>query len=266
MNVMLCKDFDKTRAVYPCAVSPKIDGVRAFYSPGDTFLISRNQKPIWGMDHLITQLAKLKMPIDMELTVPGMEFNQLSGIIRNHQVTPEVTAHIIDTPIPGATWTERRSLLKQAMQTAQWTDAMATAFWLIPHYKVNSETELQIYYKRFIVDNYEGAVIKTFDHHYRNTRSFDWMRIVPSVSIDVKVLKIYEGEGKMKGIAGGFYFMYNNQLCKCGTMLGLTYGDRFDMWVSPNEYIGRTAIVEFKELQPSGKPRQPRFKGWRYDK
>jgi len=257
MDVMLCKDFDPAKVVFPCATSPKLDGVRAFYVPGEKVLWSRNDKPLYGMDHIVNNLQDCNVVVDMELTVPGALFNTASGIVRSHDKTPQVRGHIIDVVTTG-------NLVERQRIISTFDDlAYARA---IPHYRVGNMRQLLDYDARFIGEGYEGSVVKTLDHVYRNTRSYDWMRIVPVHSIDVKVVGIYEGEGKLAGTAGGFTFVFNDQLCKCGTMLGVTHADRFTMWQAPNAYLGRTAIVEFKELQPSGKPRQPRFKGWRYDK
>jgi len=49
-------------------------------------------------------------------------------------------------------------------------------------------------------------------------------------------------------------------------MKGMTYEDRRELLENAESYIDVIAEIEYKNLQPSGKPRQPRFKGWRRDK
>lgn len=257
-KVMLCHDLEDKKVVYPSCVGPKIDGVRAFYEPGASYLISRNDKPIYGMEHIIEQLSNIAHPVDMELSIPGMEFNELSGLIRNHKETPTAVGHIIDMVIPG-TWQERRVIVRSLPESE--------TIKIIPHWKVTNMAQIIAAYTKFLDEGYEGLVWKTLTNKYEDKRSWEWLRLVPNKMIDVEVVSVYEGTGKMKGMAGGFYFEYNGHPdCKCGTMLGIDYQARRDMLEHSYEYIGRTAIVEFKELQPSGKPRQPRFKGWRYDK
>lgn len=256
MKVNLCHDLDWSRLTFPSCVSPKIDGVRAVYEPGCTYLISRNQKPIYGMDHIISELVKQPHIIDMELIVPGMDFNELSGLIRNHAPTPEAIAHVIDVPSIDGTIDTRlghRPLESRIIRN-------------IPHYKVQGIAELKHYYARFIADGYEGLVWKSFDHIYRGHRSWHWLRWVPTATYDVKVIKLYEGVGKLAKMCGGFYFNLNGHLCKCGTMKDISHDERAYMWVYQDQFIGRTAEVEIKEFQPSGMPRQPRFKRWRDDK
>lgn len=255
-TVMLCEDLSRVKLKFPCMVSPKYDGVRATWHPGDTYLTSRNEKPIFGMGHIIEEFSRQGCgPQDMELIVPNMEFNKLSGLIRNHSATPQAVAMVIDTPTEG-------NLLDRLSRRA--TDSACIQG--IPHTMVITFDEISDYYDTYINAGLEGVVVKTLDHKYSGRRSYDWMRLVPVKSIDVLVTGLYEGEGKLKDKCGGFYFVFNGHICKCGTMLGITEDERGYMWFAKNEYIGRTAIVEFKELQPSGKPRQPRSKGWRTDK
>jgi len=256
-KVMLCEDYVPERFKPPMAISPKYDGIRATWHPGDTYLVSRNEKPIYGMEHIIAEFVRQEVgPQDMELVIPGMEFNKLSGLVRNHQRTPEAMAMIIDAPIPKYVLTQRLKL------RAAYSECTTP----IPHHVVNNADSVISAYEKALYDGCEGVVLKTLNHVYSGRRSYDWMRIVPVTSIDVMVTGLYEGEGKLKNKCGGFYFVFNEQVCKCGTMLGITEDERGYMWFAQNEYLGRTAIVEFKELQPSGKPRQPRLKGFRDDK
>lgn len=256
MQVNLCHDLDWSKVSYPSCVSPKIDGIRAVYEPGCSYLISRNQKPIWGMDHIIKDLNRQPHIVDMELTVPGMGFNELSGLIRNHSVTPNARAHVIDIPDVAGFITER--LTRRPFESEHVRH--------IPHYKVLCRKDIDRYYEKFILEGYEGLVWKSFNHVYRGHRSWHWLRLVPTKTYDVEVIKLYEGAGKLAKMCGGFYFKLNGLLCKCGTMKDITHEERAYMWVYQDQYVGRTAEIEIKEFQPSGMPRQPRFKRWRDDK
>ncbi len=253
--VMLCKDYDP-RKFRPGAVSPKVDGVRGYYYPGEKdCLWSRQDKPIHGMRHIIKEIGDYPWPLDMELYVPGAEFNVSSGLVRSHSPTPEVIGHMIDVVRKGDLQ-ERLSFRPPTGQNII----------RLPNYRVSSHGAFMAYHKRFIEQGYEGSVIKSLHHRYEDKRGFDWMREVPIKSEDCECLGVYEGNGKMYGIAGGIWIKFNGIECKCGTMKGLTYEDRRYLLENEDEFIGMVAEIEYKNLQPSGKPRQPRFKGWRYDK
>jgi len=258
-QVRNCKDFEESR-FRPGYTSPKFDGVRGYYYPGETNLASRQDKPIYGMDHIVQGVKHFPFPIDMELFIPGVEFNKLSGIARNHDATPEMQARIIDVPSPGG--------LKERLQRRGQIITLDNTLFIenIPHYWVGTLERFWGLHKQFLDLKLEGSVWKSADHEYLTKRDFDWMREVPVKSEDCEVLGVYEGKGKMLGIAGGIWIKFNGLECKCGTMKGMDYAARKELLDNEDSYIGMVAEIQYKNLQPSGKPRQPRFKGWRYDK
>lgn len=208
------------------------------------------------MEHIVNEFKRQQVgPQDFELTVPGLGFNEASGLIRNHESVPTAVAHIFDSLGSGL-------LAERLRRRASNTEFITR----VPHFIVKNPSEVQYYYEKFLAEGYEGLVWKSLDHEYEYRRSWHWQRLVPATSIDVKVIAFYEGNGKLKGKVGGFYFHFNDQVCKCGTMFGIAEDERVAMWENQDYYKQLTAIVEFKELQPSGQPRQARFKGWRDDK
>ncbi len=253
-RVRNCKDFVPKR-FKPGYTSPKLDGVRAFYYPGQGTLMSRQNKPIYGMDHILEELHDFPHALDMELVVRGLEFNKLSGVIRNHNPTPEVDAHIIDAVVSG-------NLIDRLRLRPLTTSSVSR----IPHYFVNSLEQFWSRHIQFLDEGFEGSVWKSVDHKYLNKRDWDWMREVPVSSEDCVITGFYEGTGKMSGMLGGFYIDFKGLKCKVGTLKGIDYAERVQIWENQNEYIGLVIEVQFKNLQPSGKPRQPRMKGFRYDK
>ncbi len=255
--VMNCKDYEESR-FKPGGASPKVDGVRAYYYPGERDLLwSRQDKPIRGMQHIIYDLEQqnINWPVDMELYVPGLEFNEISGIVRNHQDTPQINAGIIDVVSPGY-------LADRLKRRPQATENIIR----LPYYPVKTHTQFLKFHRKWIDLGFEGSVIKTLDHEYRNNRSYDWMREVPVKSEDCTILDVYEGNGKMSGILGGFMIDFKGLTCKVGTLKDVNYEMRRYIWENPDQYIGLVIEVQYKNLQPTGKPRQPRMKGIRYDK
>lgn len=257
-KVMNCKDKPENHKFGPGYISPKYDGLRGFYYPDKGAIYSRDYTRYVGLDHIVTAFMQnnYKHVADVEIFIPGMEFNKASGLIRSYNPTPEARAMVIDTPsFPG--------LLADRLSARCNVPGIIDP---IPHKLVTDHDEVQYYYEKYLNEGFEGLVWKSADHVYRNQRSYHWIRWVPVHSADCMCLGVYEGNGKMAGIAGGIYIRFNGMECKVGTMLGVDYTEREYMLRYSERYIGRTAIVEYKELQPSGKPRQARFKGWRYDK
>jgi len=256
-RVRNCKDFEEER-FRKGTISPKIDGVRAFYYPGQRNLVSRQNKPIYGMDHIMDQLVGVDVCLDMELHIPGLEFNELSGLIRNHNATPEAIGYVFDSPGQGD--------LRERFDRARGALYKRPALKLVQHYVVKTLPQYMFKHKQFLKEGHEGSVWKSVEHEYLNKRDWNWMRLVPIASEDCEVLDVYEGNGKMAGIAGGILINFKGIVCKCGTMKGLDYAAREELLSNKDYYIGLVAEIQYKNLQPSGKPRQPRFKGWRHDK
>jgi len=261
-KVMNCKDFDEKKFVPGSFGSPKVDGVRAFFYPTEPYLLSRDNKPLRGFDHIIQIFRDHGVldTVDMEIWIPRMaNWNVMAGAIRNHSLVPNARASILDIPSHPLNFIDRLHGVYTLSRMSKFFDAYHQV-------RLTTVDEVHELYRRAIEASFEGLVVKTPDHRYRDTRSYDWMRMVPIHSEDCKVLGVYEGKGKMAYIAGGLFIDFKGIRCKVGTMKGMTYGDRAELWENQDKYIGMTCEVEYKELQPSGKPRQPRFKGWRYDK
>ncbi len=253
-KIMNCKDMDISLIKYKRgAMSPKRDGVRGIYYPGEPKLWTRNEKPIYGMEHIVDDLKTASWPVDMELYVPGMEFNKISGIVRNHDSSPEIIGDIIDVISPG-------HILDRLSKRRDNTPHVKQ----IPHYYCSGVPQYLKLYKRFLNEGYEGSVWKALDQEYTNSRK--WLREVPVKNEDCEVIGVYEGKGKMEGIAGGIFINFNGLECKCGTMKNFTYDDRRKLLENAEYYIGATAEIQYKNLQTSGNPSQPRLKVWRYDK
>lgn len=254
--VMNCIDYDPKK-FKGGALSWKKDGVRAYYYPGQPILWSRDRKPILGMNHIIADLEQQNYPYiaDMELWQPGKEFNEISGIVRDHSPSPDMQGHIIDVVTRGFISDRLKCRPKPTENIFN-----------IDNFRVTTRAQRDRLHLRFLEEGHEGSVLKSFHHLYENKRNWHWMRDVPVKSEDCKCTGVYEGNGKMQGMAGGIFIDFMGIPGKCGTMKGLDYDARRELLENAEDYIGVYAEIQYKNLQPSGLPRQPRFKGWRYDK
>ena len=261
-RVMNCKDWEDEEFIPGSYGSFKYDGVRGFYYPGERVLYSRDNKPLYGFDHIISDLrTRCNRTIDMELILPGYDdWNKMSGAIRNYQQKPDGYAWVIDVPADNLVFEDRRDLILEVASLSKY-------LLIMNQLKLTTLAQANLMYEYAIQNGYEGIVAKTPGHRYKNQRSYHWMRKVPFISVDCKVISIYPGKGKLAGAAGGMFVEApTGAIWKVGTMKGVDFYDRADMLKNPGHYIGRTAEIHFKEYQPSGMPRQPRFKRWRLDK
>ena len=84
---------------------------------------------------------------------------------------------------------------------------------------------------------------------------------------DVYVRKVFEGDGKYAGHAGGFYYSRTPNgpiVGKVGT--GLSDAMRRDLWKSRGSLSGKVATIKFEKELPSGAFFAPVFTRWHPDK
>lgn len=106
----------------------------------------------------------------------------------------------------------------------------------------------------------EGVIIYKLDQPYAHRSKI-------KNDFDVYVTNIFEGSGKYAGrAAGGFEYSLSKggpTVGKVGS--GFTDSERLDMWINPNDYIGRVAKVVTERQYHTGSLRIPIFKEWRYE-
>lgn len=292
-RVMFVKNFDPKKQKYPCLVAPKLDGVRG---RGVSKIYSRQKKEFVGLDHIETFLDqlcdRLGIPNDFdgEVTVPGMAFDKASGLIRSDNPTPEAVFNIFDYPGDKRTKKLRLNRLENIILLGN----NPTPVRIIEHEWCYDETDLMIAYDNYLSDGYEGIVTydpdSEYEDHSPTRRTDSWMRIVPLKTADCKVIGFFEGKKgtKLEGSLGGIIVDYkghevrvgsgfaevtwdNLQKAKKQKMNGPMLQDytrtvRSYIWGHQEEFLGMIAECEFKEETKKGSMRQPRFKGWRYDK
>lgn len=292
--IMLLKTFKSEKIKYPCMAAVKKDGVRARFIGGK--LISRQGHLFIGFDHIEKKLKNFNHELDGELCVPGMAFDEASGLIRSHDPTPEAVYWIFDVPSINISKQHRYGWLLQNLMQSNYIR-------LISHFNIKSESYLMKFYKWSLDKGEEGIVTYDLNSLYEDKRSYDWMRLVPIESADCPVIGFYEGKGKHAGSLGGIIIDYKGHEVRVGTgfsekikksqlnqlvteidkklltlksknVEGYSIGAispawqkiRQFIWDNKDQFLGVIAKLEFKQKTKAGSMRQPRFKTWRWDK
>lgn len=253
-KVMLAKLFNEDKLKLPCYVSPKIDGVRAEFTP--QAFISRNGYPYKGLDYLIDALKGFPN-LDGELDIPGMSFQKSSGLIRNDANTLDAQFNVFDLPHSILPFLERYMILEDLIAGIPQVN-------LVPHHIVNTIEELFKFYNACRSMGFEGLVIKNIRHKYSNNRSWNWMKMKSKDSIDCPVIEIFEGKGKYENALGGVIIHYKNKEVRVGS--GFSDKQRQIFWINPEKIETRMIEVEYMEETDDGSLRHPVFKGFRPDK
>lgn len=255
--ISLAHLYDPKKASWPCFVSPKLDGIRAMFMPGEKPVFrSRKGFILPGLDHLIAELRQYEMPLDGELIVPGKSFQDASGDLRSFAQSEEAVFNIFDTPMLNKPLIQRLDILEYRVTPSDCVQ-------LVPHFLVNTENGAFRYYNEFRADGYEGAMLKWPDATYIGKRSHAWMKIKNEDTHDCKVIGVFEGTGKYSGMAGGLIVDFNGVPVRVGS--GLTDAQRAIYYTDQDEILGRVVEVACQEVTPDGSMRHPRLKTIRED-
>lgn len=256
-DIMKAKDFDSARVKYPCFVSVKVDGLRAVFRKGEFYM--RRGTIVQGVEHIAEELSRFtEGPVDGELLVPGRKFDDVSGMLRSHAPVPDAEFWIFDFPL----FKNEPFHMRYVYVTELFKDLNFSK--VIPHIPVHDLQEIKDSYEKYRTMGYEGLMVKSYYHKYRGTRSYDWMKMKPVVTVDALCTGMYEGEGKYAGQMGGVTIRYEGKSVRVGS--GFTDKQRRIFYGDPDLIVGRTIEVYFMERTASGSLRHPRFIRIRSDK
>lgn len=110
----------------------------------------------------------------------------------------------------------------------------------------------------------EGAMVKSLEGFYEKKRSRTWLKMKAEMTDDLRVVSLFEGNGKYIGQMGGFVCDLDGVDVRIGG--GFSDAQRIEYWNNPSLAIGRLAEIEYHEKTPDKSLRHPRFLRWRNDK
>jgi DNA ligase-1 len=253
-DVMLAKLWDKNKVKFPCFGSPKIDGVRSKFKNGKFY--SRNGHEYIGLDRLAKQLYDVTTEVDGELVIPNKTFQESSGLIRSDNSTLTAEFHVFELPTVTDDFTTRLALMKEIC-------GVRSNLIVVSHKELYDMDDIHGFYTKCRYIGYEGAVIKPYNYEYKGSRSYEWMKMKPTLSVDLQIVELFEGKGKYEGQMGGAIVMFNGQSNKVGS--GWSDKQRKDLWRN-KKIINKTIEISYMEETDDGNMRHSRFKSFRPDK
>lgn len=231
-------------------MSLKMDGIRGRFLDGKMY--TRNGRPIKGVEHITRALRGLgHTSLDGELVIPGEHFQVSSGQIRSDNPSTNAIYYVFDNAVPNTQFKERLKQL-EALK-------LPNCVKLIKHVPIKSISAIDRNFHKALDAGYEGLVIKNASHHYKPSRSKDWLKVKAVDSIELPILRVFEGEGKWRGMAGGCICLYNNQEVRASACR-LSEADKTYVWENQVKYLGQSIEVQFHETTPTGSLRHPRMK------
>ena len=255
-DVMLAHKFEEKRVKYPCWATTKLDGVRSLYRDGEFY--TRNGHKLVGLTNLKHYLLSLDAPpLDLELYIPDETFQVSSGLIRSF-AEKHAHAYILDLPTNEISPLFCDKLKEMKKYTGDCIEP-------IPACLVTNFSEIKALYDEALKAGHEGLVIRPWAYDYEWKRSHKWMKMKQVETEDLRVIGLYEGKGKYRGMLGGIIVDRQGVPVRVGS--GLSDEDRQNIWQDGQESaIGNIAEVLYHEVTPDGSLRHPRFLRWRFDK
>jgi DNA ligase-1 len=259
----LAHSFDKREKdiEYPCAVQPKLDGVRCTYNSGAK-LWTRSRREIMGVPHVS------KYILDKDI---NFLFSKIDGELYNHDFKDDfetivhiakqktkptedhelVQYHVYDLPSDKPFFERMKDLkvLKKAL-------GKKSPIIIVDTVICNNKEELIEYKEKCLEAGYEGAMVRNLKYGYEYKRSKHLQKLKIFEDAEFEIVRTNEGRGKLIGSAGSF-------TCKTKA------GDEFDVklkgklealrhyWNERDSYVGKTLTVQFQGY--TNKNNVPRF-------
>jgi DNA ligase-1 len=235
------KMFVASKAVYPCCVQPKLDGVRAVWQRG--LFRSRNGLQ-FHVPHV--NMPEVGEILDGELYVEGCSVTDIAGAVRNgdNAVAGKLKFYMFDIVCEGS-FEERYQKLCRLRNKLR---RRGVELELVPTYKVKSEAELKRKFEEFLAEGYEGLIYRDGGAVYEGGYTDAVMKLKKKESAEYTIEDIEE--------------------CKTKTVLTLltSAGREFRCTAAGSkeicrgyverrrELLGKPATVEYYQLTAAGVP------------
>lgn len=271
-KVMLAKEANLDKIVYPVRCEPKLDGVRCEGTVfgKETSFVSRNGKvfPNFGCfaDEILAIANGQNVMFDGE--VSGIDEEQAfkraqQQAKRKHNVdTSKLKYSIFDIIINGVRETQRQrsKRLKDMFKSKSVISRKIKRVFRVIGKICHNREELDAYYKECLDLGYEGIIIKNLDALYQQKRTKDWGKRKPNVTVDVRVIGCKRGkEGKYENTLGALIVDYKGVKV---SVSGMSDPMRDKLWKMhlAKKLAGITVEVKFDAETEDGSMRFPRVK------
>jgi len=263
IDPMLAHGFDQHggKIVYPAFVQPKFDGHRciAVVNAGLCSLWSRTRKPITGLPHLIRDIEEWALKTGRhDITLDGelynhdyrAKFEELTSFIRNEAPKPgheAVQYHIYDVVGPGP-FTDRHAILGAF--------GLIGAMRKVETVAVTDEDDLMLAFERFLVQGYEGLMVRNMAGEYVNKRSYDLQKVKEFMDDEFMIIGVEEGRGKLAG--HGIFICETVDRIEFKAKMTGTLESLRQYFEHPKKYVGKLLMVKFQGYTTkNGVPRFP---------
>lgn len=246
---------------------PKYDGCLAIVVADAGHVLTRTGEPITSIPHVLAQARKL-LPgyvIFGEAYKFGTPFKDISGAFRRHAPQDDLIVVAFDA-VPVADWRagkcDESYKARLARLREAWHASPVPAIIVAPALDAGAS---QVFANALVANGgYDGAILRRADAPWTvgASKNGEAIKVKPVKSLDLRAVDWFYGKGKHAGRAGGIVVEYRG----VQTQVGTGFSDAERETIASQGTRNQIAEVEFMELTADGKLREPRFKGWRFDK
>jgi DNA ligase-1 len=249
---------------FPVYTQPKLDGMRCVISKNGMF--SRNGKPIISAPHIFESVKKLfeeepNLVLDGELYNHQLKhnFNKIISLAKKSKPKPEdlsESKNLIQYFIYDCFLNEKFE--KRFKKISEISNTYSDFVKLTETHLVNSNSELDMLYERWMEEGYEGQMIR-INSKYENKRSKFLIKRKEFIDEEFEIIDILDGKGNREGLATKVIFK-NKDGSTFDT--GVIGNDEYTSSLLSNKlkYIGKKATVVYQNLTPDGAPRFGKMK------
>lgn len=242
-------------------LSQKLNGNRCSFM--DSKLTSRQGKEFTGMQHILKDICSLGLSnyfIDGELVrknvdnvSDGENFRIGTGIINSDaDIKEEVKLVIFDIfPVEQLknkkstdTYKHRKSELERIRENITQLH-LENVEVVIMVYEGFDQTQIMKWLDYAVNSGWEGLMLNK-DTTYKCKRTTDLIKIKRFYSMDLPIIEVIEGEGRLKETLGSLVVKYKNNTVNVGS--GFDDETRKQFWNMKEYLIGRVIEVKYKEI------------------
>ena len=242
-----------------------MNGNRSSFYKGK--LISRQGKEFTGMQHIISDLEQLGTGwfYDGELirkntdNIPdGENFRIGTGIINSDSESKNEIKFVIFDYFPEsdikkkestARYRLRREMLNKLREAIN-EKKLKNIEIVTMVYEGTDQSQIMKWLDYAVEQGWEGLMLNK-DATYKCKRTTDLIKIKKFYSMDLPVVAVVEGEGRLKGTLGALVVQYKENTVNVGS--GFDDATRRSLWNQRDELIGRIMEVKYKEISKDKK-------------
>lgn len=253
----------------PWLVQPKYDGVHIMvHTEGDGYARTRTGEAVLSVPHIIEQAKAQVGPgqvLFCESYLFGEHHKAVNGMVRRKTPQPNLLAIVYDI-VPQTCFDEGFDPTPYSERFRVLQPIWCPNIMPVPMHNLPDGVTVQEYALALtkLPDAYDGAIIRDVTARWRRgaAKYGEVIKVKPSLTLDLQVVGSYADNRDTK-LGGYLTVSYNGVPSDVGS--GLTQAMLREIMEYEDRYVGQVAEVECLGVNPSGKLREPRFKGFRFD-